>query len=280
MLSGAVSARVRLEGRELINFAGSTYLALGQLPELRDAARRAVEEGGAFSCQLPASYGVIDPYIRDAEIAAAAYCATEDAVYFPSGYLIGAAALACLDVTTAHLFIDEGAHPNLFDAARLSGRPMFLFRHCDPQSLSDEIRAALPPGGRPIVMTDGVFGTAGDVAPLSDYAVILLNYDGRLVVDEAHSFGVMGPYGRGAADFQGVDAVSITAATLSKAFCAQGALIGCTREVSRKLRSVMPLRGANAGSPISAAVAAAALRYLQAHPERRTRLLRNTFATG
>jgi 8-amino-7-oxononanoate synthase len=276
VLSGPASARVTLGGREYINFAGSTYLALGRQPELREAALRALEGGTAFSCQLPSAYGVIDPAIRNLEFTAADYCDTEDAVYLASGYLIGAAALTSLETSASVLFIDEGAHFSLFDAARLTGRPVVPFGHCDPEALAQAIRIALPPQTRPITVSDGLFGTTGRVAPLNEYAAVLAGYDGRLAVDEAHSFGVLGVHGRGAAEYHGVESIVTTAATLSKAFCAQGAIIACGREAAERLRRVPPLRGANAGSPLSAAVATAALRYMQAHPERRARLAQLT----
>lgn len=272
LLSGSAAARVTLDGREYLNFAGSGYLALGRLPELRHAALHALESGIAFSCQLPSVYGVTDQAIRDLETTAAAYCGTEDAVYLPSGYLIGAAALQSCETSNSVLFLDEGAHFSLVDAARLSTRDVVTFRHCDPESLAEMLHQALPPRMYPIVVTDGVFGTTGRIAPLDEYATIIAAYGGRLVVDEAHSFGVLGTNGRGAAEHLGVESIATTAATLSKAFCAQGAIIGCSHQGAERLRRLPPLRAANAGSPISAAVAAAALRYMQAHPGRRERL--------
>ena len=273
VMRGQASARIHINGRKLINFAGCSYLALGNLPEIRNAAVHAIEGGAAFALQIPAAYGLVDPDIRDVERAAADYCGTQEAVYLPSGYLIGAAALVTLDTSRSHLFIDEQAHFSLFDAARLTGRPVVPFRHCDSESLANAIRTSLAPQMRPVVLSDGVFGTTGRVAPLDDYASVLAPYDARLVVDEAHSFGVLGRTGRGAAEHHAVDAVTVTAATLSKAFCAQGAIIPCSDEAAARVRSLPPLRGANAGSPISAAVAAAAIRHAQAHPERRRRLI-------
>lgn len=272
ILRGPASARINLDGREYINFAGSGYLALGGELEVRGAAVRAIEEGCAFSRQLPAAYGVTDPVISDLEAAAAAYCGTETAVYYASGYFIGAAALNSLDLSRCALFIDESAHYSLVEAARATGQTLVSFAHCDPDALADAIHRGLPPQMRPVVVTDGVFGTTGRVAPLDRYASIVVRYDGCLVVDEAHSFGVIGPHGRGAADLLGVEGISVTAATLSKAFCGHGGIIGCDHKTSEKLRGLPPLRGANSGSPISAAVGAAALRYMMACPDRRTGL--------
>lgn len=276
ILSGPASARVTLGGREYINFSGSGYLALGREPELREAALKALASGVAFSAQLPAAYGVVDQAIRDLEVCAAEYCGTEDAVYAPSGYYIGAAALACADTSGCILFIDDNAHFSLFDAARLSMHPVVHFQHADPSALERAIRTKLPAKMRPIVLSDGVFSTTGRVAPLKHYAAILARFDGRLIVDEAHSFGILGEGGRGAAEYHDVEDIAISAGTLSKAFCAQGAIVPCTLEAARRLRRFPPLRGANAGSPISAAVGSASIRYMQAHPERRKRLSKLT----
>jgi len=267
---------VTLDDRTFINFAGSTYLALGGLAELRDAALEAVRSGLAFSSQLPVAYGSHDPAINDLEITAAAYCCTEAAVYLASGYFIGAAALMSLDTDKSALFLDESAHFSLYDAARLTARPIFTFGHCDPEALTQTVKNNLPPGMQPIVISDGVFATTGRVAPLDQYAAALADYDGRLVVDEAHSFGILGTHGRGAAEHHEVESITANAATLSKAFCAQGAIIGCRREAADRLRRLPPLRGANAGSPVSAAVGAASIRYMQAHPERRLQLRKST----
>jgi 8-amino-7-oxononanoate synthase len=272
VLRGPASARLTLDGREYINFAGCGYLALGRQQELRDAALKALEEGAAFSSQLPPIYGIIDEAVRQLEDCAAEYCGTEDSVYAASGYFIGAAALATIDTKNSVLFIDEGSHFSLFDAAHLTTRPVVSFRHADPEALTHAIGAALLPTMRPIVVSDGVFATTGRVAPLDKYAGILANYNGHLVIDEAHSFGVLGMHGRGAADYHRVESIATSAGTLSKAFCAQGAIIGCSVEAADRLRRVPPLRGANPGSPISAAVGAASIRYVQEHPELRTRL--------
>ena len=272
IVRGPASARININGREYINFAGSGYLALGARPEVREAALRAIMDGSAFSRQLPLTYGVIDPAIADLEGVAAAYFGTDSAIYFASGYFIGAAALNSIDADQSALFIDEEAHYSLLDAARASGRPLTVFAHCEPDALLNAIHRTLLPKMRPIVITDGVFGTTGRMAPLDRYASIVGDYGGRLVVDEAHSFGVIGPNGRGAADFLGTERVSTTAATLSKAFCGHGGVIGCDRATAEKLRHLPPLRGANAGSPISAAVGAAALRYMASRPELRKQL--------
>jgi 7-keto-8-aminopelargonate synthetase-like enzyme len=156
------------------------------------------------------------------------------------------------------------------NASQISGLPIVSFAHADPNDLERLMRERLTAAQRPVVLTDSVFGATGRLAPLADYARLLAQVDGRLLVDESHAFGAMGPRGRGAAD----DAapLAIVGSTLGKAFCAQGAVVALSRQRAQNARKRPPLFGANVGSPISASAATAALRYMARHPERRERL--------
>jgi 8-amino-7-oxononanoate synthase len=272
-VDGPASARVTIDGREYINFFGSGYLALARFPEVRAAALDALEKGTAFAQQFPSSLETFDPHFAHVERAAAAACGTQASVYFASGYLIGMVGLASLKEMFDLVALDEHAHYNLQDAAKLLELPSFTFANCDAGALADLLkREAQEKGRRPLVLTDGVFATTGRLPPLADYAAILVPYGGRLFVDESHAFGVVGEYGRGAAEYCGVEEVASTGATLSKAYCAQGAVVGCSSAVAARLRNLPPLRGACAGSPLSAAVAAAALTFVGSRPTLRTDL--------
>jgi 7-keto-8-aminopelargonate synthetase-like enzyme len=110
------------------------------------------------------------------------------------------------------------------------------------------------------------------MAPLAEYATVISERDGRLLVDESHAFGVVGTEGRGACEQCGVESITNVGATLGKAFCAQGALVGCAISRVTELRLVPPIRGACAGSPLSAAAAHASLSYVAKHPELRVKV--------
>jgi 7-keto-8-aminopelargonate synthetase-like enzyme len=273
-IGGTVSARISIDSREYINFFGSTYLALSDVPEIREAVRVALAAGCPFANAVPSVLGGLDPIFEDVERTAAAFCGTEASVYFASGYLIGMVGLASIDAPFDVLLLDECAHFSLKDSARLTGLPAFTFAHCDVDALAEVLRLHVRSGQRPLVLTDGVFATTGRIPPLAAYAAILAPYDGRLFIDEAHGFGVVGKSGRGAGEFCGVESVATVGATLSKAFCAQGAVVGCPAATAVRLRSAPPVRGACAGSPLSAAASAASLAYVARHPEFRAELSR------
>jgi 8-amino-7-oxononanoate synthase len=269
---GPVSARVTIDGREYLNFFGAGYLALSGLAEIRDAVSRVLAQGLPFARQLPAVHGAIDPLFDDLERAGATAMGTQASVYFASGYLIGMVGLRSLEQAFDLVLLDDSAHSNLQDAARMTGLPTFAFAHCDAEALAQVLRNSMRAGQRPVVLTDGVFATSGRVPPLADYVAVLESYKGQLFVDESHALGVVGESGRGAAEYCGVSCRVAAGATLSKAFCVQGAIVGCSQPTANRLRAVPPIGGACAGSPLSAAAALASLGYVERHPELREAL--------
>lgn len=270
-IGGAASARMLIDGRPYLNFFGAGYLALANLPEVRSAVRGALDAGVAFADHVPKALGGIDPAFEEVERASAQALGTEACVYFPSGYLIGAVGLASFETPFDLIVLDELAHYNLRDAAKQSGLRIRAFSNSDPESLREVLRENVRAKQKPLVMTDGVF-TTGRVPPLAAYAVEIASYDGRLFVDESHSFGVIGERGQGALEHCGVKGAVPVGATLSKAYCAQGAILGCSAATAARLRQIPPVRGCCAGSPLSAVAATASLAYMSAHPEIRTEL--------
>jgi 8-amino-7-oxononanoate synthase len=268
-VQGPASARVRIDGREYVNFFGSGYLALGKIPEIRQDVERLLAAGAPFASTSLSLLGAREPSFDEVEHAAALACGTETSVYFATGYLTGSVGTASLDAQFGRILIDEHAHYSLRDAAKLTGLPCHSFAHCDLESLSGELKKRARGRERPLVLTDGAFATTGQIPPLADYARLLAPYEGRIFVDEAHSFGVVGERGRGAVEYWGVEAFATGGATLSKAYCAQGAILGCSAAIARRLRTSPPVSGACAGSPLSAAAATASLRYAAGRPELR-----------
>ena len=263
----AFSAKAVVDGREYLGFAGFGYLALTDIPEIRAAVADALARGVAFSRVMPGAAHALDKEFDDVEEAGARALNAERSLYFATGYMIGMVGLAALELGNALLVIDEHAYTNLKDAATLSGLPVAAFRHCDADSLAEAIRAQLKPGQKPVVITDGVFGPTGRMPPLADYASVLAPYGGRLLIDESHSFGTVGENGRGAAELCGVESVATVGATLSKAYCAHGALLACSAETAERLRNAPIIRASSAGSPLSAAASSAALTYVDTRPE-------------
>jgi 7-keto-8-aminopelargonate synthetase-like enzyme len=265
-MSGGDSARLYLDGHEYLNFGGCNYLALSQRPELRHAAQNALDRGCAFSQYLVRAYGGSYEHFDAVEREAALFWGTESAVYLPSGFHIGFAAMAALEPLCDVIVLDEMAHWCMSDAAALSGKPVRKFAHCDPDALAAELDA-LDADARPLVATDGAFATTGELPPLNRYMPLIEDRDGQLLVDESHSAGVVGDTGRGAAQHFGIEGRVHVGATLSKGLCGQGAVYTGSATAIERSRTAHALRGSNPGSPISAAVSATALRLVRENPD-------------
>jgi 7-keto-8-aminopelargonate synthetase-like enzyme len=255
-----------VDGEPYLNFAGCNYLALGDHPALRDAARQAIDDGLLFSRYLVRDYGGHDAPFERVEAAAAALYGTETAVYLPSGYLIGAAGFAGLRPDYDVLVLDDLAHWCLADAAVLSDAPVVTFRHGDLADL-ERVLGSLE-GQRPLIVSDGVFATTGELPPLDRYYALAQARDGRLFVDESHAAGVLGKQGRGAVEHFGLGERAHVGTTLSKGLCGQGAVFVGTHAQVERARQARALRGSSPGSPISAMVSAAALELVREEPER------------
>jgi 7-keto-8-aminopelargonate synthetase-like enzyme len=138
---------------------------------------------------------------------------TPHALYTASGYVANQILLESLEKTFDKIFIDEAAHYSLFDdIKRLRGtkRKPITFKHRNVEDLREQLDSNLQIHERPIVLTDGVFGLLGTMAPLDEYAELLANYEGAsLLVDDAHGFGVLGESGRGTLEHFGLDTATV-----------------------------------------------------------------------
>jgi len=268
-------ARIEVDGQTLLNFGGSAYLGLAAYPDLIEAGVAALRHFGVHS-QLGRHYGYALGPNLDAEQAARAFFEVDGAMYFGSGYLFGLIAIPSLAEFCDAIFIDEAAHYSLRDGACASGRSVHPFLHCDAADLGRQMVRKLPPGARPMVVTDGMFATRGTVAPLADYTRLLQRHAGWLVVDESHSFGVLGAQGRGAVEACGIARERVVAGgSMSKAFGAHGGLaLGPSWVVERLWRSPAA-RGAALGCSAGAAMTARSLELVRLRPELRERLHAN-----
>lgn len=247
---------VECRGRRLTYFGGCDYYRLATHPVVVAAAREALETLGMGVAAARGTTGN-HPLYLELEAWLARFFATERALLIGSGYASNAVVAQGLAGDVSHALLDENAHASLQDAARLMDCPAGTFRHGDPEALQRSLRR-LPRGSRPCVLTDGLFGRDGKVAPLAEY-LDRLPASGYLVVDEAHSAGVLGARGRGAAEFAGVgdDVRLIRTCTLSKAFGAfGGAVLAGARFVERVVERS---RWFAASTPIPLPAAAAAL---------------------
>jgi 8-amino-7-oxononanoate synthase len=274
-IQSPVGAEMMIAGRRYINFGGSSYLGLSHNPQILEAGCAALRECGS-GYQFHRHYNVATRAHQEAEAEAAAFFGTPAALFMAGGYYFGLVTIAALKHKYTMIFRDEMAHHSLHDGAAASGLPSYAFRHLDAEDLEAKLKRHCRANEKPIVASDGMYSTFGDIAPLDELASVMTPYDARLLVDESHSFGVLGETGRGAGEHHGIPRSSIViGGSTGKGLGVLGGIIPATEEEVAACRATPAGRGASSGLPAAASMCARSLSYLRHHPELLSRLRAN-----
>jgi 8-amino-7-oxononanoate synthase len=269
--------RVTLDGAEVLLLCSNNYLGLAEHPKVREAAAEAAMRWGAGTGASRLVSGNMSPH-RDLEERLAAFKGTSSALLFGSGYLANTGTIAALARRGEVVFSDELNHASIIDGCRLSRAEYFVYRHRDTEQLAWGLRRA---GERAsLIVTDGVFSMDGDVAPLTELLGLARRHRCRLLVDEAHATGAVGPRGRGTVADAGLAAeVDVIVGTLGKALGSYGAYVCGSSEITDLLiNAARPFIFSTALPPPSVGAASAALELLASEPERVEALMRNADA--
>jgi 8-amino-7-oxononanoate synthase len=271
-IQGAPGARVRIEGRDVVNFASNNYLALAEDPRVREAAAEAAREWGAGATASRLLGGTLEVHGR-LEDAVAKFKRTEAAAVFPSGWHANTGLLPALAGPEDTVLLDRLAHASLVDGARLTRASFRVFRHNDLEDLEGALRRR-PARGAVWIVTESVFSMDGDTAPLRGIVSLAKQHGASVYVDEAHATGVYGPDGRGWVNAEAVETqVDVCMGTFSKALGSLGGFACGSYDfvewVHNRCRSFIY---STALPPASAAAALKALEIAQAEPQRRERV--------
>jgi glycine C-acetyltransferase/8-amino-7-oxononanoate synthase len=199
----------------------------------------------------------------------------ETCLLFGSGYLANAGVVSALAGEGDVVFSDSLNHASIIDGCRLARAETFVYDHCDMGHLEWGLRQAEGRGS--LIVTDGVFSMDGDVAPLERIVELAQRYDARVMVDEAHGTGALGPDGRGAVAAAGLEnEVDVIVGTLGKSLGSYGAYVCCETSMAKYLiNSARTLIFSTALPPPAVAAAMAALGLLREQPRRVEKLQRN-----
>lgn len=255
--------------------ASNDYLGLAAHPRLKEAAIAAIERFGVGSGASRLVSGTLPPH-QQLETAIARFKGAEAALVFGSGYLANIGLIPALIGPGGLLLADRLCHASLIDGCRLSGADLRTYRHRDVAHL-ETLLARRASSRDTLIVTDGVFSMDGDLAPLPELIELAERYGARLLVDDAHGTGVMGPQGRGTLEHFGVeDRLPFHMGTLSKAVGTSGAYVAGPRSLIQYLVNVAKSFIYTTAPPAATAAAAlAALGVIEAEPERRGRLWSN-----
>ena len=264
-------ARLRIDGRDLVNFTSNDYLGLARDPRVTAAAAAAARDHGASVSASRLLCGST-PLHDHLERRLAALKGREAALLYSSGYLANLGVLTALARPGDAIFSDALNHASIIDGCRLSGARTTVYRHGDADHLAELLAAS--DAERRLIVSETVFSMDGDVAPLAALAALARRHDAALVLDEAHATGVLGPGGEGALARDGIDPRGIVVVgTLSKALASAGGFVAADAAVVDYLvNRSRPFIFNTAPTPASVGAALAALDVVAAEPERRERL--------
>ncbi|NPA31885.1 MAG: aminotransferase class I/II-fold pyridoxal phosphate-dependent enzyme [Chloroflexi bacterium] len=267
---------VVVQGRRMLMMATYSYLGLIGHPRLRKAACEAAERYGTGGHGSRTLSGTL-PVHLELEEAIAEFKGTEAAIAFPTGYVTNVSTIAALVGRGDYIISDKYNHASLIDGALMSGAKLLRYRHNDMDMLERRLQAVPPEAGK-LIVADAVFSMDGDILDLPTVVALARKYDAWLMVDEAHSVGVLGQTGRGIEEhFNMPGVIDLKMGTLSKAIPSMGGYIAAADWIVHAIRHAA--RGyifTAAMSPVVAAVALEGLRLLQEETWRVEKLQANT----
>jgi glycine C-acetyltransferase/8-amino-7-oxononanoate synthase len=274
VIESATGPRVRMDGRDVLLFCSNDYLGLAGSAALRTAAADAAERWGAGAGASRLVSGNLALH-TELEEELAEFKGYQRCVVFGSGFLANTGVIAALAGRDDVILSDALNHASIVDGCRLARAETVVYDHADVEELEYGLRMAT--GRAALIVTDAVFSMDGDLAPLEEIVALARRYRARVMVDEAHATGVVGPGGRGLVAALGLQGeVDVVIGTLSKALGSYGAFACCARELAELLiNRARTLIYSTALPPSSVAAALAALRLLGADPRLVERLWSN-----
>ena len=263
-----------LDGKPVLLLCSNNYLGLADHPRVREAAADAAMRWGVGAGASRLVSGNMTVH-RRLEEGIAEFKGSEACVLFGSGYLANAGIVSTLAREGDVVFSDALNHASIVDGCRLAKAETFVYGHSDIDHLEWGLQQA---GGRgSLIVTDGVFSMDGDVALLEEIVELAAHYDARVMVDDAHGLGTLGPGGRGSVADAGLeDEVDVIVGTLGKSLGSYGAYACCDRTMAKYLvNSARTLIFSTALPPPAVAGALAALELLRDNPARVDKLQHN-----
>ncbi len=273
-LTGPVGPHMQFQGHDVIVWSINNYLGLAHDERIQSQARKALEQHGPWSPMGSRLMTGTTERHFELERELARYLQKEASVVWNFGYMGVMGTIASLVEGNDTVIIDSLSHACIVDGAMVAaaGKPFRVFRHNDLESLESQLQAARKrTKGGILVVTEGVFGMTGDLAPLPEICALKEKYGARLFVDDAHGFGVMGPTGAGTAEHQGVqDRLDLYFGTFAKSFAAIGGVTAGDERVIDYVRyNARTNIFAKSLPMIYIEAVRAALDVIEAEPERR-----------
>lgn len=264
---------VKMEGKRRVMIGSNNYLGLTGDKRVIDATVKAVKKYGTGVSGSRFLNGTLTLHL-DLEKELAEFMEKEAALTFPSGFQSTLAIISAIAGRDDIIFSDRENHACIYDGIRLSFASSVRYNHNDMKHLEQLLQEADPKAGK-LIVTDGIFSMSGDIAKLPEIVALAKKYGARVMIDDAHSFGVLGAKGRGTAEYFGLhQEVDMIMSTFSKSLASIGGFMVGKKEVVNYIKhKSRPFIFSAALTPASTASALAALRILKKEPQRPKALL-------
>ena len=267
---------VVIDGKKVLMFGSNSYLGLTNHPKIKEAAKQAIDKYGTGCAGSRFLNGTLDIHI-ELEKRLAAYVGKEAAVLFSTGFQVNLGVISCLLDRNDYLILDEYDHASIIDGSRLSFSRSIKYAHNDMDDLRKKL-SRLPEDAAKLIVADGIFSMEGDLVNLPEIVKIADEFGANIMMDDAHSLGVIGLNGSGTASHFGLtDKVDLIMGTFSKSLASLGGFIAGTEEtiefVKHRARSLM---FSASMPPAAVASVIAALDIIESEPERIDQLWANT----
>lgn len=264
---------VQMENRTTIMIGSNNYLGLTSDKRVVDAGVKALEKYGSGCSGSRFLNGTLDAHVM-LEKELAEFLHKEAVVTFSTGFQSNLGIISAICGRNDVVMCDKENHASIYDAIKLSYAKMIRFEHNNMEDLEEKLQQ-VPSDKGILIVTDGVFSMSGEICNLPKLVELKHKYNARLMVDDAHGLGVLGPCGRGTAEyFDSEDEVDIIMGTFSKSLASLGGYMASTKKVVEFVKHTSrPYIFSASITPCSVACALESLRILKAEPQRVKKLL-------
>jgi 8-amino-7-oxononanoate synthase len=267
---------VFIDGKRVLMFGSNSYLGLTSHPKIKEASKKAIDKYGTGCAGSRFLNGTLDIHI-ELEQRLAKYVGKEASVLFSTGFQVNLGVLSSITGRNDYLILDEYDHASLIDGSRLSFSKVIKYAHNDMEDLQRKL-SILPEEAVKLIAVDGIFSMEGDIVKLPEIVKIADKFGANIMVDDAHSLGVIGHNGAGTASHFGLtDEVDLIMGTFSKSLASLGGFIASDAATIDYLKHrARALMFSASMPPASVASVIAALDIIESEPERIAKLWDNT----
>jgi len=259
---------VRINGKDVLMFGSNSYLGLTNHPKIKEAAKKAVDKYGTGCAGSRFLNGTLDIHIK-LENRLAELVEKDAALCYSTGFQVNLGVVSVLTGRRDHLILDELDHASIIEGSRLSFSKVLKFAHNDMKSLEKKLKICTHDTIK-LIVVDGIFSMEGDIVNLPEVVDLAGKYNATIMIDDAHSIGVLGKNGSGTASHFGLtDKVDLIMGTFSKSLASLGGFIASDNEVINYIKhNSRSLIFSASMTPASAASVLAAIDIMESEPER------------